>query len=72
MKTGWQMEWENEVAYFAPLRAEFNTRAQAWAKAMEPWRKLAQQFGISMREATKNLQKLGKTLELYSKPVERR
>jgi len=67
MKSGWQMEWENEVRYFAPLRAEFNTRAKAWAKAMEPMRKAAQQFGMSMREAGISLRKFGEQLELYSK-----
>lgn len=72
MKTGWQMEWEIQMRYVAPLRAEFNTRAKAFTKAMEPMRKVAQQFGISVREATQGLQQLGKQLELYSKPVGKR
>lgn len=66
MKTGWQMEWENEVRYFAPLRAEINTRAEALGKAFEPWRRAVQKFGISMREASMNMQKFGKQLELFS------
>lgn len=64
MKTGWQMEWDNEVRYFAPLRAEFNTHI---ADAIEPMRKLVQQFGIPLRQATKNLQQLGRALDRYNR-----
>lgn len=67
MKTGWQMEWEHEVRYFAPLRAEFNTRAKAMAAAMEPMRKAVQQFGKPMREATQAFQKMQAALLTWEK-----
>jgi hypothetical protein len=67
MKTGWQMEWENEVKYFAPLRAEFNTRVKAMTVAFEPLRQLGVQFSISIRQAAEGFQKISEALKQLEK-----
>lgn len=48
MKTGWQMEWENEVRYVAPVRAQFNTFAKAFTNLKPAMAKI----GMSVAEAT--------------------
>lgn len=47
------MEWENEVRYFAPLRAQFNALTKVFAYLPATMR----QLGMTMAEATRSMQK---------------
>lgn len=51
IKTGWVMEWENEVRFRAPMRAHLNTMV----KVMTP-------FSEAMKNATMSFTTAAKTL----------
>jgi hypothetical protein len=51
MKTGWVMEWEMQVCYLAPVRAEFNTMAKAFSNMRPAMTKM----GTSVAEAVRAL-----------------
>lgn len=53
-KTGWVMEWENEVRYAAPFRC----RANALTLAFKPLSLAYQQFQKSVNEAARAFAKL--------------
>lgn len=58
MKTGWVMEWENEMRYGAPMRAQMNTMS----KAMAPLAEAMKRMQISFAQATKGLTSLAQAL----------
>lgn len=53
MKTGWQMEWENEIRYLAPLRARLNSIAKPLVKFHIDMKN----FGLAMEDAAKRMVK---------------
>lgn len=58
MKTGWVMEWEIEMRYRAPMRAQMNTVG----KAMVPLAEAMKRMQISFAQATKGLASLAQAL----------
>jgi hypothetical protein len=59
IKTGWVMEWENEIRFRAPMRAHMNTMG----KAMIPIAEAMRRFQVSFAEMTKGLKTLGQVLK---------
>jgi hypothetical protein len=59
IKTGWVMEWENEVRYRAPMRAHMSTMG----KAMIPLAEAMKRMQISFAQATKGLRTLAQLMD---------
>lgn len=59
MKSGWQMEWDMQVAYAAPFRSHLS----AMSEAFKPMREIMITFSANVEQVTKAFQNIAKQLD---------
>lgn len=67
MKSGWQMEWDVQLRYAAPLRSHF----QAMAQATRSFRVVLKAVTEGFERSAKSFQKLIEALDQKEKPCPR-